>query len=588
MRNCLAIIAIFSALVVVTDTKAYAQTRPLKKHHQRLRERLLPKANPQPLEFDIPSRPDSLIYPVTPPTLSPDSDLAIPNNTPEPATETTPSQQPSEENSTNIPENAPTQPSNTDGEADSGLLNTTESGENQPFANIDTTALLRNDSFVSAVPSGPLLTIGDFFAPSCQRVSVEVTEYGFDIGEVILGSSRMPQEVGTIYGQYYGFELSESEVDGYELPSTTLLTNYPTGSPSPLPPEMDLVATDDYYDIALETGIRAKHPGSLVKLLGKRAQKQDQAAARSLDYYDLIQEYEIGYEDSTRDVLVLACGAPGSQLGRYKIADQNNPIPQDRIYFDTSFFNSALASASPADVRRFAPGFEKKLHGGSCSIDLRFPMGLSINSTQYDGSFDTRNAEFGNACVTLKSLFATRENCIVSGGLGFLLPTANDVVLRSGSKEIYRMDNRQVRVVPFLASLQRYGDWVWQNWGQFDLGLNGNEVYFNSQFAGDLKEQNYLYLDSSLSRWVYRNVRTGIGWALTGEMHFNQTVGSSDVVRLGNSIAGDRTFDASILNTTFGSTFIVGQTAFSTGYAAPLTNDRGFDGEVRIFVNRFF
>jgi hypothetical protein len=595
VRFCIAFVAIVPAFFVLGENNCYAQVRPLKKHHERFKQRFLPRETPQPLEFEMPYRGDSLIYPVVPPTLVPDAGETLPNESPDSPAEPTTGQPVPEGNTTgNADSNTPgnnaeatneaTQPSDAQDPSDPYSFNPSQlGGFDSP--NADYRSLFASQRVGGTPLSGPLNTFSEFFAPACQNVSVEVMDYGSDVHEITLATGQIPMIIGGAYGSKYGFELEETDMGGYVLPPTVLLTNYPADSPLPLPPTMEVASIVAEYDKALEAGIRSTEPGSQVRLLGKRA---DQSGQRSAGYYDLIQEYEISSADSTSDILVLACGAPGSQLGRQKIAEQNSPIPQNRIFFDSSFFQNAIASASPTDVQRFVPGFEKTFHGGQCSIDVRLPMGLAINSTQYDGSFDTRNAEFGNASVVLKQLITRSESCLVSGGFGFRLPTANDVVLRSGSRELYRMDNRQVRVVPFLAALRTQGDWIWQNWGQFDLGLNGNEVFFNSRFAGDLKEQNYLYLDSSLSRWVYRNFRSGIGWALTGEMHYNQTVGESDVVRFGNSFAGDRAFDASIVNTTFGSTFVVGQTTFSTGYASPLTNDRGFDGEIRLFVNRFF
>jgi hypothetical protein len=288
-------------------------------------------------------------------------------------------------------------------------------------------------------------------------------------------------------------------------------------------------------------------------------------------------------------VPTITIAAPGSQLGRFKLSEQNSPLPRDRIFFDYSFFNNAYVAASPRDVQRFAPGFEKTFFDRLCSVEIRVPMGISLNSTQIDGSIDANKAEMGNLGIGLKGLLFNRGNLQIAAGLGVQTPTANNnILLRSNGSEAIRVVNQQVRILPYLASLQTRGDWMWQNWISIDAAANGNDVYFNGQKAGVLQEQNYIYVDSSLSRWMNRDFKKGTGWALTGEVHYNGTLGTADSFSSNGFVAGTPGFQANIVNLTFGSTYVYGKTTFTTAYGTPITQDRGFDGEFRLLVNRFF
>ena len=50
---------------------------------------------------------------------------------------------------------------------------------------------------------------------------------------------------------------------------------------------------------------------------------------------------------------------PSSLTGRLRVQDNNSAIPQDRVFFDYSFFHNSQLLPSGPDASRYTPGFEK-------------------------------------------------------------------------------------------------------------------------------------------------------------------------------------------------------------------------------------
>ena len=78
--------------------------------------------------------------------------------------------------------------------------------------------------------------------------------------------------------------------------------------------------------------------------------------------------------------------------------------------------------------------------------------------------------------------------------------------------------------------------------------------------------------------------------AWSAELHYTATANNADSVSLasGDTI-GDPNNDLSVLNGTVGAHTQIGQTLVTTAYSFPLGgDDRVFDGEFRLLVNRNF
>ncbi|MEM6330029.1 MAG: hypothetical protein AAF790_07265 [Planctomycetota bacterium] len=297
----------------------------------------------------------------------------------------------------------------------------------------------------------------------------------------------------------------------------------------------------------------------------------------------------------------LPAAGPADLVGRTRLQDNNSAMPEDRIYFDYSFFHNASLAAGGVDVSRFAPGFEKTFLDGMASVEVRVPMGVSFASQQTVGAGpDVSSYEFGNVVIAPKLLLSADDDLALAVGLGVALPTADDIVLRlPGGADFLRVQNESVHLLPYAALLYapRGTGRFAHAFLTFDFDLNGNTTSANLTGAGleeigTWNDQHLVSLNLALGRWVYRNTSPSTrleGVAISGELHYTATLNGSDVVSGGAFVVGRRGADLSVLNGTVGAHVRVGQTTFTAGYTAPLNSDeRVFDGELRLFANRAF
>jgi hypothetical protein len=310
--------------------------------------------------------------------------------------------------------------------------------------------------------------------------------------------------------------------------------------------------------------------------------------------FSIFTDYSI-IEDSFVLCLPSPSGAP--IVGRVKLSDNNSPMPRDRVFFDYNYFTNVPIAVGGVNVHRFTPGFEKTFFDGLTSFELRVPMASTIDSTILaDGSTDLSNGEFGNLTLVTKALLLSQGGFSMSAGLGAALPTADNLqVVTAQGVPLAAIDNDAVHLMPYLASLYTRGRFFTQTFVIVDVGVNGNEVRINNgstmAFAGRLNDQTLLALDTAVGAWLYRNENRAArvqGLACSFEAHYTSAVQDVDVIntRAISVLNPDNDFD--VVNLTVGSHLHVGRTILTTGYSVPVTADRVFDGEARVFLNRYF
>src|SRR5262245_638069 len=211
-----------------------------------------------------------------------------------------------------------------------------------------------------------------------------------------------------------------------------------------------------------------------------------------------------------------------------KIAENDNPIPVDRIFFNYNHFQNVfsigeepVSPPGPAVLRqepidRYTVGFEKTFNDGWNSIELRMP---------FNGTFDTNlqtvginGGNVGNLAVVLKSLLYLDGNLAVGAGMAIDTPTATAITVRMDVTNL-RFENQAVHLLPYIGFLWNPGDPTW-GWGdglfvtgfaQIDVATNSNQVNFVGpdntpvQPLGKLTEQNLAFLDIAVGYWLYRD-----------------------------------------------------------------------------------
>jgi hypothetical protein len=126
----------------------------------------------------------------------------------------------------------------------------------------------------------------------------------------------------------------------------------------------------------------------------------------------------------TRRALVIA----GS--GAFKIAENESPRPQCRVYFDYNFYNNFNDFAgNTLDLHRATLGFEQCIMGGNASIGARIPV-LWHDRTG-GGNID------GIGDLTVITKYAFLNNCdtgnVASAGVAVTAPTGRDIDLGFGT-----------------------------------------------------------------------------------------------------------------------------------------------------------
>lgn len=215
------------------------------------------------------------------------------------------------------------------------------------------------------------------------------------------------------------------------------------------------------------------------------------------------------------------------------IADNNSPLPRDRISFRYNYFDTAQAVTGfgPAtfnaqgvgtsfaqtrefDLHRYTFGFEKTFLNNRFSTELRVPFNTTLSNNLNlsagtitgpaggnafnvmntpDQTLGEEGTQFGNLTLIFKGVLYQTNQVVLSGGLGVGIPTGEDTSVRvtdysglptQGQATIQRVrifdiDNETWALSPFLAVLATPTDRFFsQGFVQFDFPLNTSTVNY--------------------------------------------------------------------------------------------------------------
>jgi hypothetical protein len=216
------------------------------------------------------------------------------------------------------------------------------------------------------------------------------------------------------------------------------------------------------------------------------------------------------------------------------VADDNSPLPQDRVGFRFNYFDNAqhVTGFGPAvptapgvqtafaqvrnfNVEEYTFNFEKTFFSGMASVELRLPFstGLSQNlhlsagtvtgPTATDGSFPVTatpdqslgsdGTSFGNLTLIFKGLTYSSKALSLGGGLALGIPTGDnfstDIIDYSGGavtgtalvqrdRNIH-IDNETWSLSPFVTALWTPNDrFFMQGFLEFDFPLNESTINY--------------------------------------------------------------------------------------------------------------
>jgi hypothetical protein len=343
---------------------------------------------------------------------------------------------------------------------------------------------------------------------------------------------------------------------------------------------------------AFTSALQALNPNSTVKFVS--AQTAPGGFVSETPAFLILQGYQISTELGSA-----LLPSAGGVVGKTKISDDGNPLPRDRVIFLYDYFNNVPLTPNGFDVHRFSPGFEKTFFDGWTSIELRFPLASTLNSTATLDGISSRDTEFGNINMTLKTLLMRGDVLNVAGGVGINFPTAADAVVRSSNgSEVIRINNESYTITPYIAGLYTPGDRFFsQAWLQLSYDTSGSPVQVaNNGFGpmtniGRVYDQTLLQADFQMGYWIMRDPYSNLrGLAPFVELHYNTPLNTkSGLASNGFVIGGAGNFDE--LNLSTGITAQFGTNSLvSLGVAVPLNSglNRFFDYQIGVRANWFF
>lgn len=282
---------------------------------------------------------------------------------------------------------------------------------------------------------------------------------------------------------------------------------------------------------------------------------------------------------------------------RQKLSENASPLPRDRVFLNYNYFDQVPSTFGNQGVNRFTPGFEKTFFDQWASVEVRLPFSSQLSNSIDLTGVNSNQVQFGNVTTYFKGLLYASPEMALSTGLGVQLPTGPDTEVFLSGQEMFKIANRSVHLMPFLAATYTPGTRFYaQGLLQFDIDANGNSVYAPStkgpglQNQGTMQDQTVLYASLSTGYWIYRapnpNDRGLTGIAPTAELHYNTTLQSSDTV--GNTFA--QYGQIANFNGIVGLNAVFGYNKYLTvGYCSPLgRSDAQFNSELRVMFNYFF
>ncbi|WP_254053436.1 hypothetical protein [Singulisphaera sp. GP187] len=263
----------------------------------------------------------------------------------------------------------------------------------------------------------------------------------------------------------------------------------------------------------------------------------------------------------------------------FKIADNQTPMPVDRITYSFNFFddvNGAInkrfnVPLSDIQAYRHVFGFEKTFFDKNASFGMRLPLNtLTANSSIRNlGSTST---SLGDLTAFVKyALWIDREQGrVISTGLAITMPTGPATF--GGAN--YLRGLHYTNLQPFIA-----GQWTWGN--LYAINFTSVDVPTSS------RDVTLLYQDFSLGYFLYRNPNPN-GFirsiAPTIESHVNVAFNHNNPFDRRDIMATSQ-----VVGLTEGlNVFFKNNSVLSFGVVEPVTGPRPFNIEAMLLFNTFF
>jgi len=263
----------------------------------------------------------------------------------------------------------------------------------------------------------------------------------------------------------------------------------------------------------------------------------------------------------------------------FKVADNQTPMPVDRITYSFNFFddvNGAInkrfnVPLSQMQAYRHVFGFEKTFFDKNASFGMRLPLN-TLTADSPIRNLGQTSTSLGDLTAYFKyALYMDRaKGRVISTGMAITMPTGPTTF--GGAN--YLRGLHYTTLQPFIAGLWTSGNLYAINFTSIDVPTSSRDV-------------TIIYQDISLGYFIYRNANpNGLirSIAPTFETHVN--------IALNHNNPFDRTDLAAtsqVVNLTQGlNVFLKNNSVLSVGMTEPVTGPRPFNVEALLMFNKFF
>jgi hypothetical protein len=261
-----------------------------------------------------------------------------------------------------------------------------------------------------------------------------------------------------------------------------------------------------------------------------------------------------------------------------KIAENQSPRPQDRIFTDFNYYEDLngsvnrrlLSPIGDARLYQWLFGLEKTFLDQRASLGARLPLNTLSTSSDVPGVGRTSTA-LGNPTFFAKyALVDDRQTGnLISTGLAVTVPTGPRAF--AGNELFTGFGSTQLQ--PFLGIIRNWGDFFVHGFTAIDVPLDRREatVLFNDFGVG-----YFLYREPYADQFLTAVVPTF-------EVHVNTPLNHRGV------FPADRGSIPDVVDLTYGTSFQFHHRAVLTlAFVTPVTGPRPFDFEAVAFLNVFF
>ena len=271
--------------------------------------------------------------------------------------------------------------------------------------------------------------------------------------------------------------------------------------------------------------------------------------------------------------------APPTFVRGFKIADNQSPLPVNRVYYDFNYFDNVWQKVNQTEqngidrvrIYRQLIGGEKTFWDGYASIGVRLPINTITADSSTGQSTPTKTA-INNFSVYTKFLFYSNQETktFASWGVAGTIPTGPQSF--GGANYVRNYNNFDIQ--PYLGFQKSWDKFYFLAFEAVNVPLNSHDV-------------TTLYNDYSLGYFIFRSQDKSSfiqAIAPTLELHVNVPLNHRNIYNF-----NDKAGSADVVDFTYGlNVFFRERAQLGLGVVTPVSGPRPFSLEALAFLNFYF